>query len=221
MIWADILTGFDAEVTGAAGAYLGWHKNPNLMNAMIANNGLAACPELRSDALLFGGGVEAVRFMRKRIYSGDAGYLCFVQVNGAAGVVARCDRLKEVKYYQFFQTETVCLNFVESLKKRGALVVGARVSIECLDSEAAIGLGQPEKVRAYAKFKAANTDKYRAGKAVDQAVAGVALAGGSVASIAAQNHAVAWLNAAISRHAAARAEYVALGGLVDATMGGV
>lgn len=218
MIWADIAAGFDRTANGAQGVYFGKHKNPNLMNAMIANNGLAALPELRSDALLFGGGVTGVRFIRARTYTGtvgDAGYLCFVVVNGGAAVVARSDKLAEFTQYQFFATETACITFVESLKKRGALAVGSRVAIETLNNEAAIGAGQPLKVQAYAKLRAATTDKYYANRAFLQAGISIGLSGANFETLAAQAHAVAWLDDARARHAAAAAGYVALGGLIE------
>jgi hypothetical protein len=215
MIWANIVGGFDASLQGAQGQYLLSHANPNLMNAMLVNNALLELPAIRSDALIFGGGVESMRFIKSKSYdSGGQGYMAFVVVNGAAFYVVRSERLKMLKYACFFRNEKECFDLVAKLRSVESLNLGARVSVEVLVSEPIFTVSATAKMRAYAELRAATTNKFKADRVLSDFSVAALTAVPAAYFTAAYEHAIAWSLAAGARHAAAVAAYQALGGFV-------
>lgn len=214
MIWGDIAAVLDNTYTGAQGVYFGLHGNPSLMNAIAAVLGVSVVPETRTDSLYFEGGVTGLRFVSSKNYQGRRlGYVCLAIVNGAAVVLVRSDRLGAVGEKYFFRTEAEAAKFVNGLRSRDAITLGARVQYEVLDRQHGYGYGGSQKLIAYTKLRAATVDKFQAAKTKSEFDA-AALAGNTGAGmVAAGNQAAAWLVDATARHAAAMAVYQALGGL--------
>ena len=213
MIWGDIQAVFNQTASGM-GAFYGTVENPNLMQAICTALGVSDLPVVRTDTLYSTGGVTGVRFVRSRSVSNlDSGYMALVIVNGAAALVARSERVINVKNYKFFETEKMAFEFVNTMKKRGAMALGSRVQFEALSGEYG-AIGGASKTVAYAKFRMATKDLFQANKAVQELTALAQSTATSYYLTQAMATAQAWILDATARHTAARADYVALGGLV-------
>ena len=213
MIWGDIQAVFNQTASGM-GAFYGTVENPNLMQAICTALGVSDLPVVRTDTLYSTGGVTGVRFVRSKSVSNlDSGYMALVIVNGAAALVARSDRVIDVQNYKFFATEIMAFDFVNTMKKRGALALGSRVQFDALSREYG-GIGGAAKTMAYAKFRIATKDLFQAGKAVQELTALALNVPSSYYLTQATATAQAWLLDATARHTVAKAAYVALGGLV-------
>jgi hypothetical protein len=215
MIWGDIAAVLDTSLPAAQGVYYGKHRNPNLMNAMLTALAVTELPEVRSDAVIFGAGIDAIRFVRSRSYYGhDFGYIALIVWGGAPAVVVRSVELTDLENYHFFKTDVMAFEFVDVLKRRGKLVLGARVQLEALSHETGYSVFVNSKAHAYRALRVATADKAKAMKTVNDLTLSMASMPSYAKLAAALVHANAWLVAATARHGAALSAYQAHGGLV-------